>query len=39
MDKRFKNQVEMDLAVGFYDSGIKHADQGKGASYGFNSFK
>ncbi len=28
MDKRFKNKVELELAVGFYDSGVAHADQG-----------
>ncbi len=28
MTEKFKNQVEMDLAVGFYDSGIDHADKG-----------
>jgi tetratricopeptide (TPR) repeat protein len=26
--EKFKNKVEMDLAVCFYDSGIDHADQG-----------
>jgi tetratricopeptide (TPR) repeat protein len=25
---KFKNKVELDLAVGFYDSGVNHADQG-----------
>ncbi len=29
MDKKFKNKVEMDMAVGFYDSGIAHADRGE----------
>ena len=29
MSKKFQNEVEFDLAVGFYDSGIAHADQGK----------
>jgi tetratricopeptide (TPR) repeat protein len=28
MDKRFKNKVELEMAVGFYDSGVNHADQG-----------
>jgi len=28
MDRKFKNKVEMDLAVGFYNSGVNHADQG-----------
>lgn len=28
MSEKFKNQVEMDLATGFYDSGIAHANQG-----------
>ena len=28
MDKRFKNKVELDMAVGFYDSGVNYADQG-----------
>ena len=26
--EKFKNQVEKDFAVGFYDSGIDHADKG-----------
>jgi len=26
---KIKNQVEMDMAVGFYDSRITHADKGE----------
>jgi len=29
MPEKFKNKVEMDLAVGFYDSGVDHADKGE----------
>jgi tetratricopeptide (TPR) repeat protein len=29
MPEKFKNQVEMDSAVGFYDSGVAHADKGE----------
>ncbi len=28
MTEKFKNKVEMDLAVGFYDSGVDNADKG-----------
>jgi tetratricopeptide (TPR) repeat protein len=28
MRQKFKNKVELNLAVGFYDSGVNHADQG-----------